>query len=167
MKKIQNIEIERARSAYECAKMGVSIAKEKKQWNNEYYCDKNYTSYVKKIPAMIKTNGLGATFAFIYSKRQSMKKKNKGEPNLPGTPKNPKNAYDLIYEQTRQWLHNNPVNPFERLANGELMEELLKLESEDYRLCTLEVLAFFQWLRRFAEGVTLDEQSEEQQAEKQ
>jgi len=165
VKKIENIELERARFAYECARIGASIAKEKQKWNNEYYCDENYTSYVKKIPTMIKTNGLGATFAFINSKRLSEKTQMKNNGKLPGNPENPKNAYDLIYEQTRQWLHNNPVNPFKQLANGDLMEELLKLESEDYRLCTFEVLAFFQWLRRFAEGVRLGEQSEEQQAE--
>lgn len=168
MSKFQNIELERAQFAYQCAEFGVSI-KEKQQRKNDYYLDANYKSYVKKIPSMIKTNGLGATFAFIYSKRKSAKNiiQSNGEKvtKAPGDLENPKNAYDLLYEQTRCWLINNPVNPLKSLANGEFMEELLKLDSDNYRLCTLEVLTFFQWLRRFAEGVKKDESSEKQQNE--
>ena len=35
---------------------------------DKYKVADNYQSYVKKIPMMVLTNGLGATFAFVYSK---------------------------------------------------------------------------------------------------
>ena len=53
---------------------------------------KEYKGYVKKIPMMILNNGLGATFAFICSK------KTKNE------------SYDLIYSQINEWLNKNYKN---------------------------------------------------------
>jgi len=114
----KGIEQGRAKFAYECAEEGAKLGKE-------------YKSHVRKIPMMIKTNGLGATFAFVYSKS------NKDE------------AYKKIYEQTGNWLKQkgyitNPVN---------LAEEIVSCESLKYRMLTIEVLAFFNWLHRFADGL--------------
>ena len=97
---------------------------------------KEYNSYVKKIPMMIKTNGLGATFAFMLSKG--------------GT-------YKVIGEQVLEWLKNDEksilpdakgINSFE-----DLNKKIVSLNSPDYRALTIEILAFFGWLKRFAEGL--------------
>jgi len=80
---------------------------------------------------MIKTNGLGATFAFVLSKSNKDK------------------AYEKIYEQTGKWLKKK-----EYISNPQnLAEEIVSCESPKYRMLTIETLAFFNWLRRFADGL--------------
>ena len=135
------IENGRARFAYDAAKTG-NLIKSKFQVDNVYYKDENYETYVKKIPMMIKTNGLGATFAFVLSKKTSVN--DKGQ---PGTDNNPKNAYDLIYAQTNEWLKQKG------LIQADLIEELVAMKSVEYKVVTNEVLALFNWLRRFADGL--------------
>jgi CRISPR-associated protein Cmr5 len=87
---------------------------------------KDYKSYVKKIPMMILNNGLGATFAFVYSRRDV-------------------DAYNLIYNQTNEWLKKDDKN--------DLIDWIINLESSEYRAVTNEVLALFNWLKRFADGM--------------
>lgn len=89
-----------------------------------------YKSYTRRIPMLIKTNGLGATFAFI---------KTKGEP-----------PYQLIYEQVDQWLNRYDGQTFG--GGKDLVKVLVSLPSPEYRAVTGEVLALFSWIRRFAEG---------------
>ncbi|GAK61616.1 CRISPR-associated protein, Cmr5 family [Candidatus Vecturithrix granuli] len=96
---------------------------------------KEYKSYVKKIPMLIKTNGLGATFAFVFSKADE------------------KSPYTLIYQQTKEWLKHDPKGLMQFSEKTELAQELVQRNSAEYRAITIEVLAFFTWLRRFAEGL--------------
>ena len=117
----QKLENGRALFAYECAEKGSKCPK-----------PKEYKSYVKKIPMMIKTNGLGATYAFIKSKG--------------GT-------YKIIYEQTSEWLKKDEKKLLDLSDNKELVKAIIDCESDKYRAVTVEVLAFFNWLRRFAEGL--------------
>ncbi len=77
---IRTLEHGRAQFAYECAKEGSKIEKRKE-----------YKSYVKKIPMLIKTNGLGAALAFMLSKG--------------GT-------YEFIGEQVLEWLKNDEKSKF-------------------------------------------------------
>ncbi len=90
-----------------------------------------YKSYCKKIPTMIQTNGLSATFAFMYSKGKT---------------------YRTIYDQVDIWLKKRYKGDSDIENNQELMKKLLKLESAKYRKVTIEILALFNWLRRFADG---------------
>lgn len=116
----KGIEQGRAKFAYECAKKGSELGKE-------------YKSHVRKIPMMIKTNGLGATFAFVYSKSKKDK------------------VYKKIYEQTWKWLLKEKevdITDFEKLA-----VKIVSCDSPEYRMLTIETLAFFNWLRRFADGL--------------
>jgi CRISPR-associated protein Cmr5 len=126
--KISGLEQGRAKFAYECAKEGSLLDKKKE-----------YRSYTKKIPMLIKTNGLGATFAFMFSKG--------------GT-------YSLIGKHILDWLKKDEkgllpsdlsINSFEKLNDYIISED-----SSKYRMITVEVLAFFNWLRRFAEGLIGD-----------
>jgi CRISPR-associated protein Cmr5 len=122
---ITGIERGRAAFAYDCAKEGASFEKKSE-----------YKSYVKRIPMLIKTNGLGATFAFMFSKG--------------GT-------YNEIGTHIIKWLRSEgqitvkldpAVKEFKDLAGFSIT-----LNSSQYRLLTSEVMAFLGWLRRFADGL--------------
>ena len=144
----QKLEKGRAEFAYKCANEGNKIT-QKNQINNEYYEDDKYTSYAKKMPTMILTNGLGQTLAFIVSKRQKVKDKNQ-----PGTEKNPKNAYDLIYKHLTDYLKSDSTARKQMPKDKEdLLEWVISCDSSDYRYTTQELLAFLNWLKRFAEGM--------------
>jgi len=104
---------------------------------------KEYKSYVKKIPMMIKTNGLGATFAFMLSKG--------------GT-------YMFIGEQVLEWFKNEGKGVLPDIKNvgsfKDLNIKIISFNSPEYRALTIEVLAFFNWLRRFADGLIEGEENE-------
>lgn len=126
----KKLEQGRAEFAYKCAENGAQINKKKE-----------YKSYVKKIPMLVKTNGLGAALAFVKAKSD----KNKDKHGY---------AYHLIYEQTTGWLKQEPKGLISgRLENEDLAKVLTDLNSPEYRAVTNEVLAFFVWLKRFAEGL--------------
>lgn len=140
MPTLRGIEQGRADYAFECAKVG-------KKLNDTKKVDKAYKSYAKKIPMLVKSNGLGATFAFIFSK-----KKNENEKK--------DYAYWVIYEQTDKWLRVEKAAMFPFIPktdnNGnaiEFADALILLDSNQYRAITNEVISFFTWLRRFAEGL--------------
>lgn len=111
----------RAAYAYKCAQKGV----------NKNLCKPDeYKSYAKKIPMLIKTNGLGATFAFMESKG--------------GT-------YKVMINQTKMWLVENPL--YKIGENDDFMQKIITMDSAEYRAVTIEVLALYSWIRRFAEGL--------------
>lgn len=127
----------RAKLAYEFAEKGSKLHKE---------VGKAYRSYTKKIPMLVKTNGLGATFAFIKSKAD---KKDESKRD---------HAYEIIYKQTEEWLRKQMPKIFQKedgkpLENQDLVYVFITQDSYTYRQITVEVIAFFTWLRRFAEGL--------------
>ncbi|MCF2138521.1 MAG: type III-B CRISPR module-associated protein Cmr5 [Candidatus Lokiarchaeota archaeon] len=133
-----NIEQGRANFAYKCAKKGSKIDKK-----NEY------KQYVKKIPMLIKTNGIGATLAFIKSKSSNDKTKSGY-------------AYKIIYDQINEWLKLDEKKLLEDFKenSSDLLEITLNLNSPLYRTITIEVLLFLNWLKRFAEGLIEGEKNE-------
>lgn len=94
---------------------------------------KNYKSVAKKLPVLVKMNGLGQSLAFI-------KKRN--------------NGYDKLYEQIGNWLQI--VDTKQLVPKGELVEQVIQLKSPDYRQVTVETLALLNWIRRFADGLMKD-----------
>ncbi len=118
----KTLEQGRAEYAYKCAEKG-----------KDYGSD--YKSYVKKIPMLIKTNGLGATMAFVFSK-------SKGKDD---------NAYGLIYKQVSDWVSKE--KELLNFENHNFAKKLTEIDSAEYRFITIEVLALFNWLRRFTEGL--------------
>lgn len=131
---IKGLEQGRAKFAYECAAKGSEIEKKKE-----------YKSYVRKIPMLIKTNGLGSTFAFIKSKSTNDQTK-------AGY------AYSLIYKQTKEWLKRDDKKLLDIGEDDDLVDRIISLDSVEYRAVTIEVLAFFNWLKRFAEGLIEEEE---------
>jgi len=114
---IKDLEKDRAKFAYGCV---VEANKNDKIKND-------YKPYVKKISMMILNNGLGATFAFVYSKKKNG------------------NAYELIDKQVLKWFHLD--------EKQDLVKWIIDQESQEYRATTNEVLALFGWLKRFADGM--------------
>lgn len=133
---LQGIEQDRAAYAYECAADAAKLASEKA---------KEYRSHVKKIPMMIKTNGLGATLAFIFSKGNEG-----GRVQL-------KKSYGLMYQQLEDWLTKEKYQRVFYLEGTDshktLVERIIQLDSAKYRAATVEVLTLLGWTRRFAEGL--------------
>jgi len=106
---------------------------------------KDYPSYVKRVPQMILSNGLGQTLSFIFSK---------------GNNKN--NAYTLIYSQIQDYMKSQCQTRIQMpQEKSDLLEWVISCNSNDYRYITDEVLAFFNWLRRFAEGLSEGEANDE------
>jgi CRISPR-associated protein Cmr5 len=158
---ITKLEKGRAEFAYRCAEEGKKIIK-KTQIDGEWYEDDKYKSYVKKIPSMILSNGLGQTLAYVLSKKQKIK-----EGKLPGSRENPKNAYDLIYKQLTEYIiseHTTRITPDDKkelIEKKELVKWVIDLESSKYKYITQEILAFLNWLKRFAEGlIEVEEEGE-------
>lgn len=118
----KGIEQGRAKYAFEAVK-NISDDKLKKE----------YKSAAKKLPVLIKTNGLGQSLAFI-------KKRN--------------NGYDKLYEQVGNWLQTEDTKQL--VSTGELVEQVIQLKSPDYRQVTVETLALLNWIRRFVDGLMKD-----------
>lgn len=117
----------RAAYAYQCAEDGAKLDKKKE-----------YKSYVKKMPMLIKTNGLGAAVAFAFAKGSKG-----GNPDK-------KNPWGLFYTQIESWVKEKQLP---QLESGKLAQTLTELDSQPYRAVTVEVLAFLNWLKRFADAL--------------
>lgn len=128
---MKGIENGRAAYAYNC----VEQAKTKRDVKN-----KEYKAYCKRIPMMIKTNGLAGTIAFVKTKKDNK-------------------AYGLLYRQLSEWLAGEDRNWLlpDFGPNQELIGHLVRLDSTSYRAVTVEVLALFQWLRHLADGLLGEE----------
>lgn len=122
---IKDLEKQRSQYAYGCVV----------EANKKSAIKKEYKSYVKKIPMMVLNNGLGATFAFVYSKKKNG------------------NAYELIDTQIQKW--------FKIDEKEDLVKWIIEQNSSEYRATTNETLALFNWLKRFADGMIEDKKDGE------
>ncbi len=95
-----------------------------------------YQSYSKKLPMLIKTNGLAATFAFMLTKKDS-------------------HSYKALGSDIVKWLAtSNPgISGDGERVLPVFLDYLLNIKSDEYRLITNEVLSFMNWHRRFVEGL--------------
>ena len=105
----------------------------------------NYKSVAKKLPVLIKTNGLGQSLAFLKSKGGKKDKK---------TDMKKDNGYDKLYKQIGDWLQTEDTKGL--VQTGELVEQVINLESPAYRQVTVETLALLNWMRRFVDGLMED-----------
>lgn len=102
--------------------------------------NKEYKSYVKKMPMLIKTNGLGAAVAFAFAK---------GSKN--GIP-DKKNPWGLLYTQMEEWLKEDGKRLLQ-FDTHQLAKKLTEINSTEYRMVTIEILALLNWLKRFADAL--------------
>jgi CRISPR-associated protein Cmr5 len=139
MSGIKDLARERSQFAYGCVQSFVIDS----QKNDEK--QKKYKRYIRSTPMRILTNGLGATIAFIFSKRL------KGDSEI----------YNQINAHIYDWLrkeHNKHLIKLDDKKNPEkkskeLTDKIIHLKSPEYRAVTNEVLALFNWLKRFADGM--------------
>lgn len=96
-----------------------------------------YCSTVMKLSSLILTNGLGQTLAFLKSK-------GKGDKTKP---------QEKVYQHLQEWLINTDVISWGRITKGELIERIMLIDSNKYRLVTIEALSFLNWLKRFADAI--------------
>lgn len=98
-----------------------------------------YTSHVKQIPMLIKTNGLAQALAFAKTKKEKK----------------------LIYGHINEWLLR--VENREQFCISDnvndIMEFLVKTDSTTYRFITVETMTYLEWLKRFAEGRKVGEKN--------
>ena len=123
----KTIEQKRAGQAWEYID---GIKKQKDQKYKGYY-----SSWAKKFPTLVLTNGLGPTLAFFRSKGKE------------------KHMADL-YDHVSKWVTSQVYGT----SDSQLLERLIgavpgcQSNSLIYRRATTEALAFAAWLKRFAEA---------------
>jgi CRISPR-associated protein Cmr5 len=120
----QTMEQRRAAKAWEF----VNRVKEKAQKDQ-----KDYDSWVKKVPVLILTNGLGQTVAFLKSKKDEEKQ--------------------LLYEHLSEWLTSEVAWSPQAQQRSDLIDRLIHESSQNYRRATVEALSFLNWLKRFADAL--------------
>ena len=102
-----------------------------------------YAGQAKKMPIRILTSGLGAALAFLLSKART------------GTRDEKRHFVQLHLDLTDWVIRQRPltaaVNP------GSLLESVIQGDADFLRLATDEVMAYLQWLNRFAEAQGLGE----------
>jgi len=102
--------------------------------------NKKYKSYAKKFPSLVLSNGLAATIAFALDKSNTKGGK----------------AWGIINEDVTKWLKKKGYLP----SDDKLEDYICSLDSDEYRIVTNEVLALFEWIRRFASGLIEGEDDE-------
>jgi len=134
MNGINKIEQGRADAAFRAVKDFVSENRSNKKLLGEY------RAHSKKIPMMIKVNGLAATFAFMNTKKDE-------------------DAHVVIGKEIIAWLRttdsdlDTSLNGDDSIKLNGAIEYLLSTSSDNYRLLTNETFAYINWHRRFAEGM--------------
>jgi len=113
---MKTIEQERAYFALKCVERVKTENKEVKE---------KYKRNAKRLPALLTSNGLASTLAFLKSKSET----------------------EILYKDVERWLKKREVVK----SNKSALEYCLEVSSSQYRVITSEVFAFFQWLKRMAE----------------
>lgn len=139
---MKSIAQERAKFAWERASKYNSLETDTEEVKKRKKKEKDeYSAVVDKVPTYIKTNGLLNTLAFLYSKKGSGKN---GE----------------VLQNICDWLADDTKNEYHLIPNThksdiQLLGYLVDKNTSDARFliqCTTEVLALFNWLRRFAKS---------------
>jgi len=145
MSGIKDLAKERSRFAYGCVQSFVNS-------NNNDEKQKKYKGYIRSTPMKVLTNGLGATFAFIYSKRLKSDGEIYNQINA--------HIYDWLQKEYNKHLIKLDDKKTPEEKSKELTDKIIHLNSLEYRAVTNEVLALFNWLKRFADGM-IEEKSDE------
>lgn len=126
--------LQQKRAAHAWARIN-DVSKESQE-----FC-KKYGARVRGLPALIQSDGLGQTLAFLKAV-DGRSKNNKG--NTPEI---------HTYRHIQLWASSDDsqlISPEDR--NTDFLEWLLKQSTTDYRRATAEVLAYLSWIKRFAEA---------------
>ena len=85
---------------------------------------KKYKTGAKKLPVLIKTNGLGQALAYIQTRNPD------------------------LYDHLTGWLRGK-----ELITAADLVSQVINMESDKYRRLTTESLAYLNWARRFVDSL--------------
>ena len=88
---------------------------------------KKYKTGAKKLPVLIKTNGLGQALAYIQTRNPD------------------------LYDHLTDWLRDK-----ELITAADLVSQVINMESDEYRRLTTESLAYLNWARRFVDSLMPD-----------
>lgn len=123
---LRKFEQDRAQRAWGCID-------EINRWPDDKRRDKEeYRSWAQKVPALILTNGLGNTLAYLQAKGE--KKPDKPQQKL----------YEHISKGVRKEMKWS--------SSTDLLQEIIGGTSVSYRIATIVALEFCTWLKRFAEA---------------
>jgi CRISPR-associated protein Cmr5 len=92
-----------------------------------------YGTLVRGLPAMIQTDGIGQTLAFLLAKAKT----------------DTRNEHYAAYTHLEDWLRQRENFNFQQ---EKLIEWLLKQPSDVYRQVATEAQAYLSWLKRFVEA---------------
>lgn len=96
---------------------------------------KKMRGYCRKLPVLIKTNGLLKTLTFIKGKCKDEEYK--------------RNEYDYIYTWLLDWIKTLDDNKDEK----NIFDKLINMENEKYSIYTKEVIEISLWYKRHAEAM--------------
>ena len=113
---MKTIEQERAYFALKCVEKVKTKNKEVKE---------KYKRNAKRLPALLTSNGLASTLAFLKSKSET----------------------ETLYKDVEEWLKKREIVK----NNKSALEYCLEIPTSQYRVITSEAIAFSQWLKRMAE----------------
>lgn len=105
---------------------------------------KVYGTRARDLTALIHTDGLGQTLAFLLAKSKAGDK-DKGKPETPS-----QLAHRLLFQHISVWVLQQVPSPGG--IKDHLLLALIAGESTYYRRATVETLAFAGWLKKFAEA---------------
>ena len=94
---------------------------------------KEFRSLVRSFPAMVQNNGLCTAVAFLQSKGKFHHMK--------------------LYEAIEKWLKINNDD------NEGLMESIVSLDRDKYRMVSKEIMSYLPWVKRFSEGMLSGDES--------
>lgn len=146
---VQSLDRARATYAYDCAARARDSLKDRGE-------AERYRSLAEKLPALIQTNGLGATLAFLASKSaKGAAQEWKAEGRL---------AADLCDWLTRTEWPTGPYSgdPQSNQSNAplELLRRLTSGDARTYRRAALETLALASWLKRLSAALIENKRDE-------
>ncbi len=131
---VRRVEMERAARAWQYVHEGVK--------NEHEDVRKVYSARARDLTALIHTDGLGQTLAFLLAKGKGGDKE-KAEKHF-------QIAHKLLFQHLSTWVLQQVPPP--AAAAGHLLQALMEGDSPYYRRATVETLAFAGWLKKFAEA---------------
>jgi CRISPR-associated protein Cmr5 len=92
----------------------------------------NYLSYVKALPANVRSLGLGQAMAFALAKCE-------GDLTRP---------YGLLYSHVADWVCKRPI--YTGATPQNFMQKLTEGKQDEYLKAQIETMAYLEWLKKFA-----------------
>lgn len=93
---------------------------------------KKYATWVRRLAALVQSNGLGSAMAFLLSKAKGDEKAGEG----------------LVFKHVSSWVCN-----YLNWEDGDLMALVRQANTALYRRATTETIAYATWLKRYVDGL--------------